>query len=70
MPLSWTELVEAGQQGGRGKRLAIDRDGIAALEIDLDNCRLVRRILWRDRSLVDIFGRLDARILEHLPLGR
>ena len=42
------ELVEAGEQGRRRQRLAVDRDGIAALEVDLDDRRLVRRVLGRD----------------------
>ena len=63
------ELVEPGQQRRRRKRLAVDRDWVAALEVDGDDRRLVRRILGRDGALVDIFGRVGRRVLQHLPLG-
>src|ERR1051326_4203323 len=64
------ELVEAGQQGRGRQPFAIDRDGIAAREIDLDILRLVGRLLRRDRAAVDIFLGLDRGILQHLSLGR
>src|SRR6185312_5808574 len=39
------ELVEPRQQLRRRQRHAIDRDGVAALELDLDVFGLVRRLL-------------------------
>ena len=70
MPLSWPSWLSRSSKRRGRQLLAVDRDRIAALEVDGDHRRLVRRVLGRDRALVDIFGRLDRRILEHLPLGR
>ncbi len=44
------ELVEAGEQRRGREALAVDRDRIAALEVDLDVGRLIRRLLGRDAS--------------------
>ncbi len=70
MPLSWPSWLSLVEQGRRRQLLAVDRDRIAALEVDGDDRRLVRRVLGRDGALVDIFGRLGRRVLEHLPFRR
>ncbi len=68
MPFA-AQLVELGEQRGGRHRLAIDGDGIAPLEADGDDGRLVRRFLRRERARVDVIRHLDGRILQHLPLG-
>ena len=64
------EAVEPRQQRRGRQCLAIDRHRVAALEIDGDDRRFVGRVLGRNRALVDIFGRLGRRVLEHFPFGR
>ena len=63
------ELVEPRQQRRRRQRLAVDRDRVALLEADLDDGRLVGRLLGRDGALIDVRRRLDRRVLQHLALG-
>src|SRR6185437_13188033 len=60
-----TKLIELRQQRSRRQLHAIDRNGIAVAEFDLDILRLVRRLLGRDRAAVHIFLGLVPRILEH-----
>ncbi len=62
------ELVQPGEQSRGRQPLAIDRHCIAALEVDGDHARLVRRRLGGDGALIDVLGRLDGRILQHLAL--
>ena len=63
------ELVEAGEEGGGGEGLAVDRDRVAALEADLDVLGRVGRLLRVDGALVDVRRRLLGGVLEHLALG-
>ena len=58
------------KQRRRRQRLAVDRDRIAALEIDLDILRLVGRLFRGDGAAVDVFLGLDPGVFEHLALGR
>ena len=49
MPLSWPSWLSRVEQGGRRQRLAVDRDGVAALEADLDRsspCPARPRARW------------------------
>src|SRR5206468_10548818 len=64
------ERVERRQQQGRRKFLAVDGDGIATREFDLDVFRLVGRRLGRNRAAVDELFGLAPRVLQHLALGR
>ena len=62
-------LVQGGQQGGRRHGFAIDRDGVALLEADGDDRGDVRGVFRRQGALVDEFGGLDRRVLQHLALA-
>src|SRR3984957_9923757 len=48
------ELVEGSEQRRRAHRLAVDRHWIALLETDLDNGRLVRRVLGMNGARINI----------------
>ncbi len=66
-PLSWPSWfslvsIAAGDHGH-----AVDGHGVAALEVHGEDGGLIRRILRRDGALVDEFGGLDGRVLQHLP---
>src|SRR5262249_56761258 len=63
------EFVEPRQQRRRRQLLAVDRHGIAALELDLDIGRLVRRRLRGNRALIDELLRLVPWILQRLALA-
>ena len=63
------DFVQLCQDRGRRHRSAIDRHGVTFFKGDLDQLRSVRRLLRVDRALIDIFGRLLCRILQHLTLG-
>ncbi len=70
MPLSWPSsfsLVSSAAGDSVSPSMAT---GSPLLEVDGDDGRLVRRVLGRDGALVDELGRLDRRVLQHLPLGR
>ena len=62
--------VELGEERGGRHRLAVDGDGIALLELDLDIGRLVGRILRRDGALVDIGRRFHPGVFQHLSFRR
>ena len=64
------ELVEGSEQRRGAHRLAVDRDWIALLETDLDNGRLVRRVLGMNGARVDISRRFFRRVLQNLAFGR
>src|SRR3546814_15683324 len=64
------KVVERRQQSGGRHRLPVQRDAVAALEIDYDIFGGVGRILGIDRARIDIVGRLFPRVLEHLAFGR
>ena len=66
-PVIAAEAVEMGEQGRRAHRLAVDRHRVAMAEADLDEARLVRRVLRRDGALEDVGRRLGPGILEDLP---
>ena len=69
MPLSWPSwlsLVSSVAGDSFSPSIATGSPRSKSMVIDR---RLVRRVLGRDRALVDIFGRLGRRILEHFPLG-
>ncbi len=51
------------------ERLAVDRHGIAALEIDRDVLRRVGRVLGIAGARIDIIGHLLPRVLEDLSLA-
>ena len=70
MPLARAELVEPREKRRGRQRLAVDGDGIALLEADLDGRRLVGRVLRRNGALIDVSGRLDRRVFQHLAFGR
>ena len=70
MPLSWPSWFSRVSRAAGDSVSPSIETGSPRFEADLDHRRLVRRVLGRDRALVDIFGRLDRRVLEHLPLGR
>ena len=70
MPLSRAELVELRQQRRRRQRLAVERDGVAALEADADLGRLVGRFHRRDGALIDDRRRFLRRVLQHFAFGR
>src|SRR6185312_14316177 len=61
-------LVELGQELGRRQRRAVDRDGIALLEPDLDIGRLVRRLRRIDGAREHVGDGLDPGILQRLSL--
>ena len=65
-----TVLVQRGQDRRGRHGLAIDRDGIALFEADLDDGRHVRGVLGADGALVNELGRLDRRVFQNLALGR
>ncbi len=58
------------EQIRRRHRLAVDRDRIAAFEIDRDIGRLIRRFLRIDGARIDVVRHLFAGIFQHLALGR
>ena len=62
------ERVELGQQISGRKRLAVERDGIAARELDGDIGGLVGRRLRIEGARIDVVRHLLRRILQHLPL--
>ena len=64
------ELVERSEQRRGAHRLAVDRHWIALLERDLDNGRLVWRILGMNGARVHISRRFFRRVLQNLALGR
>src|SRR3546814_2672529 len=55
------KVVERRQQSGGRHRLPVQRDAVAALEIDYDIFGGVGRILGIDRARIDIVGRLFPR---------
>src|SRR3546814_3466091 len=57
------KVVERRQQSGGRHRLPVQRDAVAALEIDYDIFGGVGRILGIDRARIDIVGRLFPRVL-------
>ena len=63
------QAVELGEKRGGRHGLAVDGDGIALQELDLDVGRLVGRILRRDGALVDVGRRLLPRVFQHLAFG-
>ena len=63
------ELVQRGEQGRGAHRLAVDRDWIALLEGDLDDGRLVGRVLGMNGARIDVSWRLLRRILQNFALG-
>ena len=63
------EFVELGQQRRRADALAVQRDAVAALEIDRDILRRVGRVLGVHGARIDVVGHFLPRIFEHLPLG-
>ena len=64
-----SSLSAASRVAGR-HRLAVQRDAVAALEIDRDRLGRVGRVLRVDGARIDVVGHLVPRILEHLALGR
>src|SRR6185437_15539647 len=64
------ELVEPRQQRRRRQRLAVDRNRVTVLELDLDIFRLVGRGLGRDAAAIDELLGLDPRVFEHFAFGR
>src|SRR5262249_15216240 len=62
------DLVEPGQHLDRAEPLAVDRDRVAALELDLEDARLGRRVLGIARALEHLRIGLAPRILEHAAL--
>ncbi len=72
MPLLAAELVEGLEHAAGSERLAVDRDAVAPLEIQLDVLGLVGRVLGRDRqlehALVLLGRRVEPRILENAGL--
>ena len=62
------ELVERAQDVGGRHLLAVDRDAVAGLEIELDVLRLVRRLFRRDAEQEHVRGRLDPRVLQDAAL--
>ena len=57
------ELIELGEQRRRRHFLAVDRRGIAALEIDGDVRRPVGRFLRVDGARIDVIGHFLRRVL-------
>src|SRR5215471_3177539 len=64
-----SELVEPRQEIGRREFLAVDRRRIAALELDGEIRRPVRRLLRIARARVDVIRDLGRRILQNFALG-
>ena len=63
-------VVERRQQCGRAHALAVDRDAVAALEIDRDVFRRVGRVLGVHGARIDIVGDLVPRVLKHEAFAR
>ena len=63
-------FVELLQQRRRAHRLAIDRDTVAAFEINRDIFGRIRRILGIVGPRINIVGHFFPRILKHLALRR
>ena len=68
-PVGAPERVKLGQQASRREPAAVERDRIAALELDGDIGGLVRRILRIEGARIDVVGDLLRRVLQHLALG-
>ena len=62
------EPVEFGQQRSRAELLAVDRDRIAMLEIDLDQFGFCRRFVQRRSEAPHVIRRRFRRVLEHAAL--
>ena len=63
------ERVERGEQRRRAHLFAVERDAVAALEIDGDVLRGVRRILGIVGARIDVVRHFLPRVLEHLSLA-
>ena len=68
--MALAQLVQLPQQLRRAQPFAIDRHRIAALEIDGDIFRRIRRIFRVIGAAVDIIRHFFPRIFQHLALGR
>ncbi len=64
------ERVERSEQIRGRKPLAIERDRVAALEIDHDITGLIGRRLRIERARIDVVRHLLRRVLQHLALRR
>ena len=64
------QLVQPGQDRGGGHRLAVDADGIALFETDLDVFGRIRGLFGGHGALIDIIGCVLRGIFKHLALGR
>lgn len=64
------ELVEFGEHDGRGQAVAVERDGIALLKLDLDVLGRVRRGRRVDAARPHAVLRLLPRVLQRVALVR
>ena len=65
MPLALPSVVERCEQRRRRHLLAVDGDRIAALKIDRDVGRLVRRAFGIDGARIDVLRHFVRRVLQH-----
>ena len=66
MPCSRPSSLSSASSARGRQLLAVDRDGVAALEIDADVGRLVGRVLGIDGARIDIVRHLLRRVFQHL----
>ena len=64
-----SQLVQAGQDRRRRHGFAVDRHRIAELKANFDKFSVIRRLFWADGALIDIIGRFNSGIFQHLALG-
>ena len=62
------DVVEPGEQDGRRRALAVDANGVAGLEVDLDVLGPVGSLLGRDAEEEHVLVRLAPRVLQDAAL--